>query len=97
MEIGIHENMTFCLRAIYVQYIINTCLTRLWKATHLRVWTGNEACSLFSIAGILHELVHAFPIFLEYHKLFRVVYRNPRNSLFPFLTVWRRSQTTGTD
>ena len=38
---------------------------------------------------ILHELVYAFPIFVQYYELFHVVTRNPRYTAFPFLTVRR--------
>ena len=36
---------------------------------------------------ILHELVHAFPIFVKNHELYRVVSRNPRYTSFPFDSV----------
>ena len=29
---------------------------------------------------IVHDLVHAFPIFVQYHELIRVVYQNRRNT-----------------
>ena len=33
---------------------------------------------------VLHELVHAFPIFVYYHELIRGVSRNTRYTSFPF-------------
>ena len=52
-------------------------LARKWSV----VWIPRNYTKSFVI---IHELVHAFPIFKLYHELFRVVSRNPRYSLFPF-------------
>ena len=41
---------------------------------------------------ILHDLVYAFPIFVQYRELFRVVSRNPRYTSFLFLTVVQYGQ-----